>query len=306
MSYDDTNRNDNGQFYTGAGLIGEQAVSGVGWNDNAMTAMFKVQNYRAASGLDPFTGAPKPVVYPTYPHVSGGGGGFSGSSWSPKSAPVERDEGQILQILGHLVMWVVVWPALIALAIGAALYGAKTIDGSGLATRAASTEFASFKLNAPSAFLPAKDLATPINPKALLAEFHTPLPSKKADPKRLHSQNLLAKAYQCVTQPGCRADMAKLDAVAADNLPYVAAGFFVPLIAKGDERAARDMCMLPLMAGSSYRDALVARTTCSQAMRANPKSWAAQAAFDKLDGSWSMSLAKAYGFINGLVSGILK
>lgn len=300
MSYDDTGRNDNGQFYGGVGMIGEQAIAGVGWNDNAMTAMFKVQNMRESYGLDPLTGAPKPVANPLVP---GSGGG---SGWVSKSARVERDEGQILQILGHLVMWVVVWPALIALAIGTTLYGAKTIDGPSLATRAASTEFASYKLTAPSAFLPAKDLATPIDPKALLAEFHAPLPSKKADPKRLHSQNLLAKAYHCVMQPGCRADMAKLDAVAADNLPYVAAGFFVPLIAKGDERAARDMCMLPLMAGATYRDMLVTRTTCAQAMHANSKSWAARAALDKLEGSWSMSLAKAYGFINGLVSGLLK
>lgn len=289
--YDDPSRTEGGQFYSNpTANVYEQANAGVNWNDSPMTASFKVQNQRSAMGLDPYTGGPKmPDISTTY-----NGGGYSRSGSSGSSDP--PGEGQILQILGSLFMWVVVGPAAIFAALGGLLYGARALEGPKLAEHGSSMEFSSYKLSPPSTYLTAKELATPIDPKALLARFHEPLPSKKVDPSRLHSKAIIVEAYRCQTQLGCRQEMAKLDAVAADNLPYVAAGFFVPLIAKGDERAARDMCILPLMSGSSYRDVLVASAVCSQAIHTNPKSWAARAVMTTLDGSWTMWLAKAYKF----------
>jgi hypothetical protein len=54
------------------------------------------------------------------------------------------------------------------------------------------------------------------------------------------------------------------------------------------------MCMLPILTGSSYQDALLSRANCREAIFANPKLHASVESLRALENTWTMRLALAY------------
>jgi hypothetical protein len=199
---------------------------------------------------------------------------------------------------------IVLWPIAVAMVfavvgIGAAAIG-RVVEGPGLAAKVARVEFANYQLSPLSARFSAKDLSTPIDPPSLAAALRAHKPDKKADPKQLRAAALMAQAYRCMLQEGCRSGLAKVEPEAAANLPYLAAGFLQPLAAKGDASAARDMCLFAIKLGTGYRDAEISRRNCFQAIYASRQSAPAKEVGSKMDDSWSMKRAEVYAFVGEL------
>ncbi|MFZ6648474.1 hypothetical protein ACO0LO_22310 [Undibacterium sp. TJN25] len=283
MSNDyDGGRNDGGQFDGGLGMNAthsEQAMYGVTSHDTPQGAAAKVEFARRAAGLAPHTGA-------FIPTGQTGGGGYSG----------HRDIGdgkgtRFFVYLWRFVLWCILAPAIVAGLCWGALWEGRVLDGPTLARRLAASAFPGEVLPEPSELLPAKELMRPVDPKTMMAEFKAPLHGA-GDSINARRPHLGAQAYRCLMAAGCREQLARTDAFYAERLPrLVIVNYLGHQVEKGDEKAARVMCLMPLLTGSSYKDALLARDTCAEVMRINPGSEAARVIYQRLMSNWSMWVA---------------
>ena len=92
--------------------------------------------------------------------------------------------------------------------------------------------------------------------------------------------------------------LADRDATSDRQLDILAARYFQPLVANGNEAAARDMCLFAIWAGQGYKDVIASRENCVQALAANGKSIAAKAALSEMNNSWAMRRAEVYAFLD--------
>ena len=286
----DPNRNDGGQYMYGhsnANVI-DQVLAGVDNSDNYGTAHDKIETYRRIRGLDRYTGFPF-----TYVPSSSAGTQYRESS---------PNDGKIWRTLGRLIKVTILWPAAIAITLVAIVSGlvmsAKYFDGSTVASRAAKNEFGFYQPVPLASRFTAKELATPVTPESLLAAWSALGANKGAAPKIKPHIRAAGYAYRCMFQEGCRDSLAKLDARLGANLPMWAAVFLKPLVEKGDESAARDMCLFAVNRGTSYKDMITARELCASARALNPKTDANVKALAQLDGSWATRRAKVYSYID--------
>lgn len=272
--HSDPNRSEGGQLFYQPTSIAEQAIAGVFHGDNASTAQFKVENQRRSMGLDPLTGLA--------PLAVGVGSTFHGGGRYPV------DGSQVGTILWRVLKAIVLWPAAIALALGAvacaaALVGMK-FDAPSLAARAAQGEFADYQPPLASLFSE-RELATPIKPAVLYAAFRSYKGLKASDSKGIRAHALMGQAYRCVLQPGCREGVAQIDEGFGSRLPREASGFFADRVKNGDEQATRDMCLFAVKAGSSYLDMVEGRNLCAAANALGKESKAGQQALTRIEGS---------------------
>ncbi|WP_394780621.1 hypothetical protein [Undibacterium sp.] len=283
-------RNDSGQYDGGLGMNAthsEQASWGVSSYDTAQGAAAKVEFGRVSAGLDPHTGA-RIFTGPTT-------GGYSGGGYSGGRTGGNGKGTRFFSILWRLILWCVLVPAIVAGLCWGALWEGRALDGPVLARRLAASAFPGEALPSPAELLPAHELKGPVDPGAMMAEFKL-LRHGTSDAIKSRRLHLGAQAYRCLVTAGCRDELARIDESAAEQLPrMVTVSYLWQQIEKGDEKAAHVMCVMPLLLGSSYKDAFVARDTCSEAMRINPHSEAARAAYQTMMGNWSMWLAQGYG-----------
>ena len=163
--YDDPSRNSDGQFHahTAANAtVGDQFIAGVNRDDNYQTAQWKVEQHRRLNGLDPYTG-----LAPLVPLNGSIGHG-------PYTAPRRPGGTGILVALGKLIKVAILWPAAIAIALGAIALGlfglvmlCKSLDGPTLTARAAKNEFGYYKPVPLTSRFTAKEVASPVKPDSL-------------------------------------------------------------------------------------------------------------------------------------------
>ena len=278
----DYGRNDDGQFLNhSVGNIWDQRQAGVNQYDNFASAAEKMRHDRRMAGLDTETGLFLPggaVFTGGATNHSGAGGGYE-SGFSP--------------IIKSLFKTLILVPIALALVVGACLWGALKLDGPTMARRVAASQFSGYALADPTSFLSGKALINPIDPAALVSQFH----HNAAQQTYGGSARGLAfaqMAYRCQLQQGCRQAVAQSDPSLGQVLPRFAVRFLAPLAAKGDERAASDMCILPIVTGVSFLDVIAAQDACASAVLSNPQLRSARLAQEKMDSSWSGWLAKSY------------
>ena len=291
--YDDPSRNSDGQFHYHVGAnatSGEQSLAGVNRDDGYLTAQIKTEQYRQSQGLDPQTGLVRPVPFDR----SGGYGPYT------PSRPDGASTGPgMLAALGRLIKVAILWPAAIAIALGAIAAGllmlSKSLDGATLTARAAKNEFGYYQPVPLTSRFTAKELAFPVTPASILATWKSFSAKEATVPQK---QSLAGYAYRCMLQEGCRGSLMKLDARLGAELPMLAAGFLIPLVKNGDQSAARDLCLFTINVGISYKDMLTARYLCSRAQNLNPTSESSVKALSQLEGSWAMRRALIYFYID--------
>ena len=205
--------------------------------------------------------------------------------------------------LGKLIEAAILWPAIIAIALGTIVLGlfgllmlCKSLDGPTLTARAAKNEFGYFQPAPLTSRFTAKEVASPVEPDSLLAVWEATLAKKATVPER---EALAGLAYRCMFQEGCRDSLTKLDAVRGAGLPKLAAVFLGRLAKSGDASAARDLCMFSINAGSSYKDMLTTRYLCGIPQSKDPVVVAEnRKAYSQIEGAWSMQRAQIYFYID--------
>jgi hypothetical protein len=292
---DDPTRNDGGQYLNHFNAnVGEQWIAGVNKYDSYQTAHLKTEAYRRSRGLDPYTGFVPLATVPNadlpYPH----------------SSPVHNNrpdtDPRVLPNLGRAIKLVILWPTAIIFTFCAVLVGllmtSKSLDGATLTARAAKNDFSVYQPVPLASRFTQRELDTPITPESILKTWRALQSSKASTSRMLPAAQVMGQAYRCMLQEGCRESLAKLDTIAGANLPVFASGYLKPLVEKGDESAARDMCLFAVKTGISYKDMMIARALCARVNSLNTKTKANIQALAQLDGSWAMRRALIYGNVD--------
>lgn len=297
----DSNRNSGGQITNHTtSSVGEQWSAGVNHNDSYTTADNKIETYRRANNLNPYTGVPLPP-----PIYVGGSGGFMGSGGSSQLPSHGGGDGESWfgAALKGLFMALIFWPAVVAIVLGAiaaaAVFAGRSMDAPTLAAQVAGREFALYQLTPLSKLFPEKVLATPVDPAGFVSAMRAGT-NKTAKSQTARLRQLQGQAYRCMFQPGCRAEVARVDPFIGQTLPRIAGGFLVELAKAGNEDATRDLCFFAIKAGTSYKDLLEAGKLCAWANVVNKGSKAGTEALDLLENSWPMRRAWAYGWADEL------
>lgn len=219
------------------------------------------------------------------------GSGTGGAWQSGRSDPV--DDSQIgavfwglfkslaLTALGLALLAGALWLA----AVQAERHWAAGRPGGGLGRLAAGMAFSGAELSPPERYASAEAAAAPapIRPKAKTAVKANAAATAGAG----------AQAYRCQVDAECAS--AAVRAGRSDADLWKAAAFLAERARGGDERAAGDLCLLPLLAGSTGRSAGEAPTACAAALRAAPKSKIASERARIIASSWWVRAAAFFG-----------
>ena len=255
MSYEDPNRDGQGQFHF-LGMpatIGEQQAAGVSYQDDALSAGLRVRNMRMMSGLDEFTGQPLPTR------------AYSSAGCSDGSVRSSED-GQCGKLLWTTFKWTVLWPTALfcagaGLVVAAAWSNNAWRDsgpGRGLSAVALRAIAPSARLAPPSNYLTPQEMARAKSLDAIL---------KAGEAKRLERRGL-ASSYLCQVNAFCARDAELRSGV---FVGMQAAKFLLSEARRGKADAARDACLLPLLTEARVQPLLLSTLSCRDAAAAGSR-----------------------------------